>query len=200
MANKLYEEKHIQDIANAIRGKTGKTDSLLVSAMAEEIEGITTKSDPVLQDKTVTENGEVVADEGYDGLGTVTVDVVEDLTNLVELLGDGEIDEDSFDLVMLPQSDIDELVALFGGNVDDIDSIKEHSQTLIDLANTTTGNTDTNLTDGVNALVEGYGQGGSGGGNSSSVTITCQNLGSPKTSTNIEFVTSLSKSQVSVNV
>ena len=74
MANKLYEEKHIQNIANAIRVKTGKTDSLLVSAMAEEIEGISVKADPILQDKTVTENGEVTADDGYDGLGKVTVD------------------------------------------------------------------------------------------------------------------------------
>lgn len=41
MANKLYEEQHIQNIANAIREKTGKTDSLLVSAMAEEIANIT---------------------------------------------------------------------------------------------------------------------------------------------------------------
>ena len=130
MANKLYEEKHIQNIADAIREKTGKTDSLLVSAMAEEITSITGS---------------------------------EDLTNLVDLLGDGEIDESSVDVVVLPQSDIDEIAALLGGDVDDIDSIKEHSQTLIDLANTTTGNTDTNLTDGVNALVGGYGQGGSDG-------------------------------------
>ena len=115
MANKLYEEKHIQNIANAIREKTGKTDSLLVSAMAEEIEGITAKSDPVLQDKAITENGEYSADEGYDGLGTVTVDVVEDLTNLVDLLGDGEIDESSVDVVVLPQSEIDEIAVLLGG-------------------------------------------------------------------------------------
>ena len=30
---------------------------------------------PKLQDKKVTENGEVVADEGFDGLGKVTVEV-----------------------------------------------------------------------------------------------------------------------------
>ena len=45
----------------------------------------------------------------------------------------------------------------------DINTVKAQIQSLIDLANTTTGNTDTNLTDGVNALVSGYGQGGSGG-------------------------------------
>lgn len=42
----------------------------------------------------------------------------------------------------------------------DINTVKAQIQTLIDLANTTTGNTDTNLTDGVNALIGGYGQGG----------------------------------------
>lgn len=44
-----------------------------------------------------------------------------------------------------------------------IQTVKTQIQSLIDLANTTTGNQDTNLTDGVNALVGGYGQGGSGG-------------------------------------
>lgn len=42
-------------------------------------------------------------------------------------------------------------------------TVKAQIQSLIDLANETTGNSDTNLTDGVNALVSGYGQGGSGG-------------------------------------
>ena len=42
-----------------------------------------------------------------------------------------------------------------------IQTVKTQIQSLIDLANTTTGNQDTNLTDGVNALVGGYGQGGS---------------------------------------
>ena len=40
MANKLYEETHIQNIANAIREKTGKTDTMTISAMAGEISGI----------------------------------------------------------------------------------------------------------------------------------------------------------------
>ena len=41
-----------------------------------------------------------------------------------------------------------------------IQTVKTQIQSLIDLANTTTGNQDTNLTDGVNALVSGFGSGG----------------------------------------
>lgn len=40
MANKLYEETHIQAIANSIRGKTGKTDTMTVAEMSGEIDGI----------------------------------------------------------------------------------------------------------------------------------------------------------------
>lgn len=41
-----------------------------------------------------------------------------------------------------------------------IDLVKQQLQNLVNLANETTGNNNTSLTDGVNALVEGYGQGG----------------------------------------
>ena len=86
MANKLYEETHIQNIANAIRGKTGKTDTMTVSQMASEINGITTKSEIVLQEKTVTSNGVVTPDSGYDGLSKVVVniDMSEIESNIVE--------------------------------------------------------------------------------------------------------------------
>lgn len=40
MANKLYEETHIQAIADAIREKDGSTDTMLVSEMAEKISAI----------------------------------------------------------------------------------------------------------------------------------------------------------------
>lgn len=54
MANKLYEESHIQNIANAIRGKTGKSDLLDVSEMAGEISNISAGLDT--SDATVTAN------------------------------------------------------------------------------------------------------------------------------------------------
>ena len=39
---KLYEESDIQNIANSIRGKSGKTDTMKVSEMSGEIDGIET--------------------------------------------------------------------------------------------------------------------------------------------------------------
>lgn len=40
MALKLYNDTDIQNIANAIRSKTGETATMTVSEMAEEIESI----------------------------------------------------------------------------------------------------------------------------------------------------------------
>ena len=63
--------------ADQARRISGETEELSIEQMitifsnASEGDGST----PLLQDKTVTENGEVTADEGYDGLGKVTVNV-----------------------------------------------------------------------------------------------------------------------------
>lgn len=40
MALKLYDDTDIQNIANAIRSKTGDTNTMTVSEMADEIESI----------------------------------------------------------------------------------------------------------------------------------------------------------------
>lgn len=54
-------------------------------------------ADPILQDKTVTENGTYTADSGYDGLGTVTVDVPTPEPNLQEktVTVNGEVTPDA---------------------------------------------------------------------------------------------------------
>lgn len=106
MANVLVNEDSLSGIANAIRTKNGTQETYLPSAMPQAILDIQTKEDlstelnaqdqklqelqnivenatqPLLQDKTVTTNGVVTADEGYYGLGEVTVNVStsEDLT------------------------------------------------------------------------------------------------------------------------
>ena len=60
--------------------------------------------------------------------------------------------------------DLSSISELLGSDVGDTKAeIETGMSDLIDLANETTGNQDTNLTDGVNALVSGYGQGGSSG-------------------------------------
>ena len=62
-------------IADAVRAKKGTAEQIPVANLASEIEGIQTSADPKLQDKTVTANGEVTPDEGYDGLSKVIVNI-----------------------------------------------------------------------------------------------------------------------------
>lgn len=73
----LIKGDTLSSVADAIRAKTGKTGAIAVEDMASEIGGITTKTDPVLQEKTITVNGEYTADTGYDGLKKVTVNVAD---------------------------------------------------------------------------------------------------------------------------
>ena len=73
MANKLYEESAIQNIASAIREKNGSTDTYKISEMADTIRAI--QSDPIIQPLKVTENGEYLAPNGVDGYSPVVVNV-----------------------------------------------------------------------------------------------------------------------------
>lgn len=72
----LIEKSTLGDIGDAIREKTGGISLIDPANFASEIENIPSALDEIpLQEKIVTENGEVLPDEGYCGLNKVIVDV-----------------------------------------------------------------------------------------------------------------------------
>ena len=62
-------------------GSTANYTAPLDTAGKLMASNLTITSEPVLQDKSVTSNGSITADSGYDGLGTVNVAVPSDLNN-----------------------------------------------------------------------------------------------------------------------
>lgn len=75
MSKKLYEESHIQNIADSIRGKNGSSDTYKVSEMANAIDNIPTGRTPVIESKSITANGTYTAPAGVDGFSPVVVNV-----------------------------------------------------------------------------------------------------------------------------
>lgn len=81
----------LEDIGNQVRAKTGKSDLISVMSLANEIKSIEINAQPILQEKTVTENGEYTADEGYDGLSKVIVDVEQNSSFPYKATASGQI-------------------------------------------------------------------------------------------------------------
>lgn len=76
MANYQAPDIEFQAVANAIRTKGGTQAQLeWPSGFVSAVEAIPTGSSPVLKNETFTENGQYTAGQGYDGFGTVTVNV-----------------------------------------------------------------------------------------------------------------------------
>lgn len=65
----------IQNLTDAANAKTSNNDTNLADAVDTLMEGYGKNDSLALQEKTVTENGEVTFDEGYDGLGKVIVNI-----------------------------------------------------------------------------------------------------------------------------
>lgn len=65
----------IKSLISKANKTTGKADDDLTDGVNSLIEGYGVGGEPALQEKTVTKNGVVTADTGYDGLSKVTVNV-----------------------------------------------------------------------------------------------------------------------------
>lgn len=72
-----FTKQKIKEQVRKANAVTGKEDTTIISIVNSLVAGYGVGSDtePVLQEKTATENGTVTADAGYDGLSKVDVDV-----------------------------------------------------------------------------------------------------------------------------
>ena len=76
MAKVLISDQYLTNIANAIRNKNGSQNTYTPAQMASAITAISGGSTPVLQNKTITPSANqqiITADNGYDGLESVTI-------------------------------------------------------------------------------------------------------------------------------
>lgn len=73
------DDKHLTNIANAIRQKNGASDKYNPSEMANAIKNIDGGAEPILQNVTVspkTTEQTITPSEGYDGIGQIKVNAV----------------------------------------------------------------------------------------------------------------------------
>lgn len=89
----IIKEETLTDTANAIRDKCGSKDKICPTTFDEVITE-ELKTDPSLQEKTATENGEITPDPGFDGLSRVVVDVPDPSLQEKTATENGEITPD----------------------------------------------------------------------------------------------------------
>lgn len=97
MSRVLVTRRHLEDIAEAIRAKRGRTDTYTPGQMAAAIGQI--HGDPVLQEKSTSHNGAIRPDAGYDGLSLVNVNVPDHPSLLDKNIGQNGVYEPSDDNV-----------------------------------------------------------------------------------------------------